>query len=63
MKYGIWNIIDNENPDLVFKLADYFINEITENQNQDDTPRRYMVNILTQWYFETKKFLKNIKIK
>lgn len=63
LKDEIWNIINNDQSHLVFDLADYFINEITENKNQDDIPRRYMVNILSQWHFETKNYLKNIKIK
>ena len=63
LKDEIWNIINNDQSHLVFDLADYFINEITENKNQDDIPRRYMVDILSQWHFETKKYLKNIKIK
>ena len=58
----IWNIINNDSSDMVLNLSNYFINEITEDQNTDYEPSSYMINILTNWHFETKNLLKQLKI-
>ena len=63
IKEELWDIISNDDPNLVYNLADYFINEITEEKNIEQPLRRYIVNILCEWHFETKNFLKTIKLK
>lgn len=57
-----WEILKNDNAQMVYDIANYFINEITEEQNKDNLPRQYMANVITNWHFELKQFLKNLKL-
>ena len=62
IKDEIWQIIDCDNADMVLELANYFINEITDNINRTDIAKSYMINIFTEWHFELKSILKSIKL-
>ena len=62
IKDEIWQTIDCDNADMVLELANYFINEITDNINRTDIAKSYMINIFTEWHFELKSILKSIKL-
>ena len=63
LKEELWNIIKSDDTDMIYKLSDYFISEITDGVNNDFVPRNYISKLITNWYFESKKIINNFVIK
>lgn len=61
IKDELWEIMNNENME-VLDLAKYFIDEITQDNNTEEMLPQYMVNVLTDWHFQLKSILDNIKV-
>ena len=58
----LWDILKNDNSNTINILADYYINEITDGKCSDAILKQYIIQLICNWYFETKKILKSIKI-
>ena len=63
LKNEEWEILKYDDNQTINSIADYFINEITQDTNNEHSPRAYMVNIIGNWWFELKDIINSIKIK
>lgn len=57
----LWELMYNDNFEL-FDLANYFVNEITLESNENEMLVNYISEILTDWHFYLKSIINNIKI-
>ena len=54
----LWNILKQENNDeMLYEISERFIDEITEYTDYDEKIVRYMIDVITNWHFESKKLL------